>query len=72
MSVYILWFSGMVMFIDSEIPNFCIIYHKDDLQNKFLTGPVKMNNTIHDFINGNITYNIPKKYTILYHLRYGH
>ena len=31
--------------IDSEMPNFCIIYHKDELQNKFLTGPVKMNNT---------------------------
>ena len=55
--------SGMVMFIDSEIPDFCIIYHKDELQNKFLTGPVKMNNTIHDFINGNITYNVPKNIT---------
>jgi hypothetical protein len=55
--------SGMVMFIDSEMPTFCIIYHKDELQNKFLTGPVKMNNTIHDFINGNITYKIPKNIT---------
>jgi hypothetical protein len=55
--------SGMVMFINSEMPKCCIIYHKDELQNKFLTGPVKMNNTIHDFINGNITYNVPKNIT---------
>jgi hypothetical protein len=53
--------SGMVMFIDSEMPKFCIIYHKDELQNKILIGPIKMNNTMNDFLNGNITYNVPKK-----------
>lgn len=56
-NLYICLDSGMIMYIDSNFPNKFYIFNKNDIQNEINKGPTEKTS----FINGNISYSIPKE-----------